>query len=183
MAQRAAADLQPELVRFPPVLNRDDFIRTDYLRSFPDLIGSIHTFTGDDKQHALLLSMLEAGEDWTEQLTPAEVVLTPAACYPVYPMSTGTLPDGGRHFDIINWCFRHEPSIDPCRMQAFRQQEIVCIGTPDQAEGPSRATGWVDAGLICSWGRWAWPSRPSWRTTRSSVVPGASSPSASAKRR
>jgi len=60
-----------------------------------------------------------------------DVVLTPAACYPVYPSFTGTIPPEGRLVDMQNWVFRHEPSPEPTRMQAFRVREFVRMGTPD----------------------------------------------------
>ena len=60
-------------------------------------------------------------------------MLTPAACYPLYPTATGTLPDGGRTVDLRSFVFRHEPSADPARMQIFRQREYVRLGTPEQA--------------------------------------------------
>src|SRR5205085_3331681 len=45
----------------------------------------------------------------------------------------GTLPAGGRTVDLRSFVFRHEPSVDPARMQAFRQREYVRLGTPEQA--------------------------------------------------
>ena len=60
-------------------------------------------------------------------------MLLPAACYPVYPMITGELPQGGRLFDVLGTCFRHEPSDDPARMQTFHQHEYVHVGTPESA--------------------------------------------------
>src|ERR1700722_10502094 len=53
-------------VHFPPVIPRVLLERTDYLKSFPDLIGSVHTFRGDDKLHARLLTLVEEGRDWVE---------------------------------------------------------------------------------------------------------------------
>src|SRR5204862_3231625 len=58
LATAAGADHDATVVRFPPVIPRTVFERTDYLRSFPDLTGSIHTFRGDDKAHAELLRLL-----------------------------------------------------------------------------------------------------------------------------
>jgi seryl-tRNA synthetase len=122
-------------LHFPPVIPRWLLERTDYLRSFPDLTGSVHTFRGDDKLHARLLALVDAGEDWVEVLEPADVVLRPAACHPVYPLCTdGPLPEGGRRFEVQGWCFRHEPSDDPARMMAFRMHEFVYVGDPDGAE-------------------------------------------------
>ena len=48
----------PEVYRFPAVLPREALVRTDYLRSFPDLVGSIHGFDGNDGDHAALLREL-----------------------------------------------------------------------------------------------------------------------------
>jgi seryl-tRNA synthetase len=129
----AGESARPELYRFPPVLPREYLVRTDYLRSFPDLIGSIHSFTGGDSDHARLLRTVEENGDWAAALSPTDVVLLPAACYPLYPMATGRLPEQGRIFDVLGTCFRHEPSADPARMQVFHQREYVHLGTPDSA--------------------------------------------------
>ena len=123
----------PEVFRFPPVISRETFVRSDYLRSFPDLIGSIHGFDGGNAEHASLLRDLAAGADWTSHLRPSEVMLLPAACYPIYPMIGGTLPEEGRLFDVLGSCYRNEPSDDPARMQTFHQQEYVRVGSPDAA--------------------------------------------------
>src|ERR1019366_3421442 len=58
-------------VHFPPLIPRWLLERTDYLKSFPDLTGSVHTFRGDDKQHARLLALVDGGHDWVEVLEPA----------------------------------------------------------------------------------------------------------------
>ena len=129
----AGADQAAELYRFPPLIPRATLVQTDYLRSFPDLVGSIHSFSGGDAEHADLLGLVEQGGDWAAALTSTEVVLLPAACYPLYPMVSGALPEGGRVFDVLGTCFRHEPSTDPARMQIFHQREYVHIGSPDSA--------------------------------------------------
>jgi seryl-tRNA synthetase len=119
------------VMRFPSLLPRAHFERSAYLKSFPQLAGSIHSFTGDEHDHRDLLHTLERGGDWSAALSPTDVVLTPAACYPVYPTMTGeTLPPSGRLIDVLTVCFRHEPSNDPARMQMFRQREYVRIGDP-----------------------------------------------------
>jgi seryl-tRNA synthetase len=123
---------RPEVYRFPAVFSREHLIRSDFLRSFPNLVGSIHGFDGGDAEHAALLRDTN-GLDWAAQLTATDLVLLPAACYPVYPMVSGELPDGGRLFDVLGTCFRHEPSDDPARMQAFHQHEFVHIGTPESS--------------------------------------------------
>jgi len=124
---------RPEIYRFPPVVSRESLVRTDFLRSFPNLVGSIHSFDGGDAEHAALLRRASDTSDWGAQLTQTDLVLLPAACYPIYPMVTGELPDGGRLFDVLGTCFRREPSEDPARMQAFHMHEFVHLGTPQSA--------------------------------------------------
>jgi seryl-tRNA synthetase len=144
LVTRSGVDQNAVAIHFPPVMARHVFERTDYLRSFPDLTGSVHTFVGDDRQHAALLALLDAGEDWSRALEPSEMVLRPAACHPLYPMCAGQLPDGGRRFEVHGWCFRHEPSLDPARMQAFRMHEYVYVGDPGPAT--SHRDLWVERG-------------------------------------
>jgi len=127
-------DRPAETAYFPPVMARSVFDRTDYLRSFPELMGSVHTFRGNDRQHAELVDLVESGGDWPRSLVPAEVVLCSATCHPLYPLCSGRLPEAGRRFEVNGYCFRCEPSIDPARMQAFRMHEHVYIGEPTEAE-------------------------------------------------
>jgi seryl-tRNA synthetase len=119
------------LLRFPPVVSRGVFERSGYLQSFPHLAGTINAFAGDDAAHRELMRVVENGSDWSAAFTSARLVLTPAACYPVYPALTGRLPPGGRLIDVSSYCFRHEPSDDPARMQMFRMREHVRAGEPE----------------------------------------------------
>ena len=130
---RAGAHLKAEVMKFPPVFARKHYCCIDHMENFPNLMGSVHTFDGSDREHMALLAKKGNGEDWSRDLVPADVMLVPAACYPLYPTATGTLPKGGRIVDLISFVFRHEPSIDPARMQQFRQREYVCLGTSEQA--------------------------------------------------
>lgn len=127
------AHLQPEVMRFPPIMNRKHYLRTDHIENFPDLMGSVHSFMGKEKDHLAMIEKMQKDEAWSKCLEATEVMLVPAACYPLYPASTGTLPEDGRIVDLRTYVFRHEPSVDPARMQSFRQREYVRIGTPDQA--------------------------------------------------
>lgn len=128
---RVAAEDGAEKMLFPPTLDRKVFERSEFLDSFPQLAGTVFSFSGSDKQHAELRSRVHAGQAWADLQTMTDVVLTPAACYPVYPSFTGTVPEKGRLVDMQNWVFRHEPSPEPTRMQAFRVREFVRVGTPD----------------------------------------------------
>jgi seryl-tRNA synthetase len=119
-----------ERMLFPPTLDRRVFEKSEFLDSFPQLAGSVFSFTRTDKQHMELSARVHAGQSWSDWQTMTDVVLTPAACYPVYPSFTGTVPEEGRLVDMQNWVFRHEPSPEPTRMQAFRVREFVRVGTP-----------------------------------------------------
>ena len=106
------ADDSPEVMRFPPILNRSDFERSGYLQSFPHLAGTIHSFAGTEPAHRGMLDTIADGGDWSAAFAATRLVLTPAACYPVYPMLAGSLPGSGRLVDVMSYCFRHEPSED-----------------------------------------------------------------------
>src|SRR5579863_5228559 len=117
------ADQEAEVLRFPPAMRRHDFEDSEYLKSFPDLAGTIHSFCGNDAgQQRLLRCLDEAMADrdddrddaWMSQQAPTRLVLTPAACYPIYPVMArrGPLPATGRTIDVLSYCFRHEPSLD-----------------------------------------------------------------------
>lgn len=104
----------------------------------------MHTFRGGDREHAALLATHKAAQDWTDHLVPADVTLCSAACHPLYPTLTGPLGED-RVFDIRGWVFRAEPSLDPARMQAFRQHEMVFVGSPAGAE--NHRDHWLSTGL------------------------------------
>lgn len=125
-----------EVLRFPPAVTRSQLETSGYMKSFPQLAGTVHAFCGGDHDHAFLLEKIDRGEDWTKDQVATDVALTPAACYPLYPMlaAQGPLPAGGRLFDVQSYCFRHEPSTDPCRMQLFRMREYVRAGTPEEVQ-------------------------------------------------
>jgi len=128
-----AAD-HAEVMRFPPGMSRPAFERSGYLKGFPNLAGTVHSFCGDAAGHAEILACVEEGRDWTGQQEATDIVLTPAACYPLYPAAAarGPLPAGGRLFDLQSYCFRREPSLEPTRMQLFRMREYVRMGSPEQ---------------------------------------------------
>jgi seryl-tRNA synthetase len=129
----AGADLGAEVMRFPPVFPRAHYARINHIHNFPDLMGSVHAFTGGDADHRAMLERFAAGDRWTDALAPSDVMLIPAACYPLYPAVAGDLPGDGRTVDLRTFVFRHEPSDDPARMQIFRQREYVRLGTGDEA--------------------------------------------------
>jgi seryl-tRNA synthetase len=125
----------PEVMRFPPGIGKWQLEQSGYLNSSPQLVGTVHSFAGSDADHRAMLDTLARGSDWTAGQRTTQVALAPAACYGVYPAvaARGRLPEQGALVDCYTWCFRHEPSIDPARLQMFRQREHVRLGSKDQA--------------------------------------------------
>ena len=137
---------KPEVMRFPPGIGKWQMDKSGYPKSFPQLAGTVHSFDGGDKEHRTLVAQLEKGEEWTTGLKTTAVSLTPAACYGVYPVmaARGPLKPEGALVDVFGFCFRHEPSLDPARLQMFRQREHVRLGTADQALKFRQL--WIDRG-------------------------------------
>jgi seryl-tRNA synthetase len=125
-----------EVLRFPPVMSRRQLEKSGYLKSFPHFLGCVSCLSGDEADIRESVERHEAGEDWTSGLAAADLVLAPAACYPVYPLaaSRGHVPAEGLLFDVACDCFRREPSKMLDRLQSFRMREYVCIGTTDQVK-------------------------------------------------
>jgi seryl-tRNA synthetase len=117
---------------FPPVIARKILEDVEYMESFPHLAGTIHSFFGKtDKQAKELQAAMKSGAPWAQLMGLTDCVMNPAACYPLYPTLRGALPDDGKLVSFTGWVFRHEPSIEPTRMQSFRVREFVRAGTPD----------------------------------------------------
>ena len=125
-------DPRAEVMRFPPVMSRHQLEKSGYLKSFPNLLGCVCALHGSESAIRAAADSYETGGDWTKSLAAADLVLSPAACYPVYPLvaARGRLPAGGLIFDVAADCFRHEPSRSLDRLQSFRMREYVRIGTP-----------------------------------------------------
>ena len=123
-----------EVLRFPPVMSRRDLERHGYLKSFPNLIGCACALHGSEPEIRAAAERPASAGGWTSALKATELVLSPAACYPVYPIvaARGPVPKGGLLFDVACDCFRREPSQDLDRLQSFRMREYVCIGAPHE---------------------------------------------------
>jgi len=127
-------DPQAEVMRFPPVMSRKQLEKSGYLKSFPNLLGCVCALHGSEASIRSAVERHESGGDWTSSLSAADLVLSPAACYPLYPIvaSRGRLPQGGLQFDIEADVFRHEPSRSLDRLQSFRMREFVRVGSPEE---------------------------------------------------
>src|SRR6202453_3472128 len=123
-----------ELMRFPPVMSRKQLEKSGYLKSFPNLLGCVCALHGTEPVIRAAADRLEQGGDWTAALSASDLVLSPAACYPVYPIAAarGPPPAPRRHFGIEADVFRHEPSRSLDRLQSFRMREFVRIGSPQE---------------------------------------------------
>jgi seryl-tRNA synthetase len=141
----AVAGTSPEQrLSSPPVMDRALLQRGGYFGSFPDLIGGVVTFAGTESVHRDLLDPASAAGHWFDHAAPSDVVLAPAACYPLYAGCADQVLSRPVTAAIDATCYRHEPSDDPMRMRSFRMQEFVLIGEPEQAK--AHADGWLRTG-------------------------------------
>ena len=124
-----------QVLRFPPVMGRAQIERHGYLKSFPNLLGAVSCLCGDERHvRGVVQRFVEDGTPWTDALSASDLVLAPAACYPVYPLvaARGRVCAEGLVFDVAADCFRREPSDDIDRLQSFRMREFVRIGEAGQ---------------------------------------------------
>jgi seryl-tRNA synthetase len=145
LVMRETKDDGAQPLQFPPVLPRVLIEKLGYLDNFPQLAGSVHSFFGSDGEGREIARRARDDEDWESMLSPTEVMLTPAACYPVYPNFSGLLPGGGRLVTVLGWVFRHEPSDEPTRLQSFRMREFIRLGAQDEVV--QWRDGWLQRGL------------------------------------
>jgi seryl-tRNA synthetase len=75
----------------------------------------------------------------------AEIVLSSAGCHALYATLRGQRLQADQLYECQAFVFRHEPSLDPARMQAFRMHEFVYLGDADGAV--AHRDRWVDRGL------------------------------------
>ena len=132
--ERIAAPDRAEPLRFPPLFSRFQLETNGYLASFPHLAGSVFSFAGNDAQALEQEAVASRHDDWSGFQTMTDVVVLPAACYPVYPevARRGPLgPDGATIDTGSAWVFRNEASGDPARMQNFHMYEFVRIASPE----------------------------------------------------
>jgi seryl-tRNA synthetase len=121
-----------EVLRFPPVMNRRQVEKSGYLHSFPHLLGCVCGLHGGEAEIQAAVGRYGAGLEWIDAVKATDLVLTPAACYPLYPLAAarGRVPAKGLIFDVESYCFRRETSFEVDRLQAFRMREYVCMGQP-----------------------------------------------------
>ncbi|MFJ5921875.1 hypothetical protein ACIQF6_04600 [Kitasatospora sp. NPDC092948] len=127
---RLAVDEPFERLVVPPVISRATIERAGYVASFPHLLGTVHSYTGSAADWRQLAPMVAESGPWHAQQTVSDLVLLPAACYPVYATLTGQDLDRPARFSVEAQCFRQEATAEPGRLRTFRMAELVTAGTP-----------------------------------------------------
>ncbi|MFI7442685.1 hypothetical protein [Nonomuraea indica] len=92
-------------LRGPPVLDATVADRAGYGASFPHLLGAV-----------------------SRGGAPTDLVLTPAACYHVYPLFEGHVLDAPAEISVLADCHRQEATSEPGRLRSFRMFETVRLG-------------------------------------------------------
>src|SRR5262245_13535188 len=65
-----------EVLRFLPVMSRRQLERSGYLKSFPHFLGCVCCLSGSEAEVRGTLERFESGEEWTDALAAADLVLT-----------------------------------------------------------------------------------------------------------
>lgn len=147
LAANAAADTgaaaEPlRRVAVPPVISRRTIERAGYAASFPHLLGTVHGFTGTSREWRELAPLVATGGEWHARQEVTDLVLLPAACYPLYELLAGLdVTDAAPRFSVEAQCFRQEATSEPGRLRSFRMAELVTAGTP------AHCTAWRDQHL------------------------------------
>ncbi|BFV55155.1 amino acid--[acyl-carrier-protein] ligase [Kitasatospora sp. CMC57] len=124
------ADEPFDRIAVPPVISRALVERAGYVKAFPHLLGTVHSFTG---------TASEWGErsgrpDWHTAQQIGDLVLLPAACYPLYATLEGRELTEPVRFATSAHCFRQEGSHEPGRLRSFRMAEYVTAGSQQHCE-------------------------------------------------
>jgi seryl-tRNA synthetase len=145
-----AADEPCQRLVIPPVISRSTIERAGYVKAFPQLLGTVHSYTGDGRDWAALAPLVERGGAWHAQQRISDLVLLPAACYPVYASLAGRSLDEPAKFRVEANCFRQELTSETGRLRSFRMVELVTVATEDycvqwRAHWLERVRDWLSA--------------------------------------
>ena len=130
VARLAAAEPFQRLV-IPPVISRATIERAGYVEAFPQLLGTVHGYRGSASGWARLKPLVGSGGDWHAQQEIGDLVLLPAACYPVYAALAGTPVDTPAKVTVQATCFRNEATSEAGRLRSFRMVELVTAGAEE----------------------------------------------------
>ena len=115
----------------PPVVARSLVERAGYVQAFPQLLGTVHSFAGTPAEWKELRPEAVEGGAWHTEQRLSDLVLLPAACYPVYAGLTGRELAQPERFAVAGQCFRQEATSETGRLRSFRMVELVTAGTED----------------------------------------------------
>jgi seryl-tRNA synthetase len=113
----------------PPVISRRAIEHAGYVKTFPQLLGTVHSYGGTSREWGRLAPLVDQGGEWHSAQTISDLVLLPAACYPVYASIAGRDLDEPARFAVDATCFRQEATSETGRLRSFRMSEIVTAGT------------------------------------------------------
>jgi seryl-tRNA synthetase len=152
MLRRSIAGLANEddayrRLTIPPVISRRTIEQAGYVASFPHLLGTVHSYGGTAKEWGKLAPLTESGGEWHVDQRISDLVLLPAACYPVYATLAGRTLDAPAKFAVEANCFRQETSSETGRLRTFRMVELVT------AAGEEHCVQWRDRWLdrVAGW--------------------------------
>lgn len=126
----AAAEPVRRLV-IPPVISRRAIEHAGYVKTFPQLLGTVHSFGGTSKEWGRLAPLIEEGGEWHSDQRISDLVLLPAACYPVYASLSGKTLAEPAKFAVDATCFRQEATSEIGRLRSFRMAEIVTAASEE----------------------------------------------------
>ncbi len=131
---KAGRDAERRQLFCAPLLDQSVLAKSDFVISFPNLVGVLTSFTRPEKDLPELVDRVESGGEWSEMLSPDGLALCGAACHHIYPTLAGSeVPADGLLYEVQATCHRHEPSEDPARMQSFSMREFVFVGSESGA--------------------------------------------------
>ncbi|MFC8719907.1 hypothetical protein [Kitasatospora sp. NPDC057198] len=126
---RLAADEPFERLVVPPVISRATIERAGFAASFPQLLGTVHSYTGSAADWRRLSPLIAESGPWHARQEISDLVLLPAACYPVYAGLAGRELAEPVRYSVEAQCFRQEATAEPGRLRSFRMAELVTAGT------------------------------------------------------
>lgn len=153
---RLCGDEEFRSLTIPPVISRRTIERAGYAAAFPHLLGTVHSFTGDGAAWKDLEPLVADGGPWHARQEPGDLVLLPAACYPVYATLEGARLEHPARFAVQASCFRQEASSETGRLRTFRMLELVTAADAEhclrwRAQWLERVAAWMgELGLTVS---------------------------------
>lgn len=126
-----AADEPFVRLTIPPVISRRTIEQAGYVKTFPNLLGTVHSYAGDGRAWGKLSPLVDSGGAWHAQQEISDLVLLPAACYPVYATLEGTDLATPARFAVEATCFRQEATAEAGRLRSFRMVELVTAGSEE----------------------------------------------------